>query len=157
MKIHLKKITVYPGSSKKSNNYDADVYCSGKKIGRATNTGNGDPTILTANWERKRLFDEIMLQDPDLRTTVDNIIKDHIQEQHHKKFMSQEERACLTGLCYNDPGDPMTIQKIRWGYEGQWPIEKMLKNKIMLGKLKDKLVELRCEGKIILNKNLGNL
>jgi hypothetical protein len=173
MKLHLKKIIIYYGACKQSNSFDADVYFGGKKIGVAFNPGNGNTTSVIYNYDRYSLYNHVRElyenMPPEeyehkgvkysfrmtLERAIDNLIKDHIQAEYKKKNRTKLERDIERGLCYKHLESDTSYQIMTWGKDGKWPIEKILKNKILRNALLDKLTELRVQKKIILNTNLN--
>ena len=174
MKLHLKKISVNKTFSRETTNFRADVFYGPKKICHAFNDGNGGETDLMPISDNYALFKEVMElhkhMEPwkftyrneeysipmTLELAINNLVSDHIQEDYRKKSMTQLDKLILKGLVYKHQESDTEYQTITWGEPGKWPIELMLKNKIMKEKLLTRLTELRCQKKIIFNTNLAN-
>ena len=170
MKIELKKIEFSERMSQETNCFVANLYINGKHVGEARNEGFGGPTDYTPTYsEDKKIFARNMMIIGDaerycaslprkqyefnghvsefaqsLETVIDDLFTDWLKARYEKKMQGDMKKGILVGSadCYS---------MIYWK---SYSLEFLCNNKQGRELVKNKLAELKREGRPILNTNI---
>lgn len=166
-KIELKSLKIYDRMSEETIAFTADVYVNGKKVAYAKNEGCGGPThynpysqadrallveaesYCNALPSTKHEFGGKTVELPQsLESVIDAWVYRVDEEKHKAKFKKKLAKDMIKGLCV---GTPDRYEIIWW--KGV-TIPQLLQMERGKATLRAKILQLRSEGKNILNTNI---
>lgn len=167
MKIELKNLRIYDRMSEETIAFTADVHVDGKKVAYAKNEGcggstyynpypNADRALLDAAEayckklppEKSEFGDKTLELSQSLESVIDNWVYRVHNEKAAAAFQKKLEKNMIKGLCV---GTPDRYEIIWW--KGV-TIPQLLQMERGKATLRAKLLQLRSEGKTVLNTNI---
>lgn len=168
MKLEIKNIKYFPTRSEETNNFTADIYVDGIKVGQADNDGQGGCTNywvikneLVGQLKAAEKYAETLPSTfssygdktfeikSNLEWVIDSAVEDFIQNKEKIKFNKAKEKAMLKGLVYSD--NDTSFSTITWGKR---TIAEVLA--IPTGKqaIRTQIEKIRAKGGTVLNTNI---
>lgn len=170
MKLEIKNIRYFPTRSEETNNFTADIYVDGVKVGRADNTGQGGPTsyyviknelvgkLKAAEKYAESLPPTISSYGEDdkafeiksnLEWVIDMAVEDFINNKDIIKFNKAKERAMLKGIVYSD--NETSFRTITWGHRTMAEVLAIPSGKIAI---RNEIKKVKAKGGKVLNTNI---
>lgn len=170
MKLEIKNIRYFPTRSEETNNFTADIYVDGKKIGSADNDGQGGCTNywvvkneLVGQLKAAEKYAESL---PPIKSTfgkdekefeiksnlewvIDFAVGDFIEKKEKAKFEKAKERAMLNCLVYSK--DETSFNTVSW--KGRTLAEVLLVGGGVLA-IQKAINDIKGKGGKVLNTNL---
>lgn len=168
MKLEIKNIRYFPTRSEETNNFTADIYVDGVKVGRADNTGQGGPTTyyvikneLVGKLKAAEKYAESLPPtktsfgdksfdiESNLEWVIDTAVEDFIKNKEMIKFNKAKERAMLKGLVYSD--NETSFRTVTWGHRTMAEVLAIPSGKIAI---RNEIKKVKAKGGKVLNTNL---
>ena len=168
MKLEIKNIRYFPTRSEETNNFTADIYVDGVKVGRADNTGQGGPTTyyvikneLVGKLKAAEKYagsspptktsfgDKSFDIESNLEWVIDTAVEDFIKNKEMIKFNKAKERAMLKGLVYSD--NETSFRTVTWGHRTMAEVLAIPSGKIAI---RNEIKKVKAKGGKVLNTNL---
>ncbi len=164
MEIELKNVKFYERMSEETNAFTADIFVNGKNVGYAKNDGRGGCTDYHHNSAKDReiidaaekycltlppinySFGEI---DMNLENKIDQLFEEWLKAKDENKLQKKLQKDMLKALCIKIDGGYETLMWKSWE-----TIAQMVRVESGKKMLRDKIAQVRGEGKEILNTNI---
>jgi hypothetical protein len=167
MKIELKNVKFYERMSEETNAFTADIFVNGKNVGYAKNDGHGGCTDYHHNSAKDReiidaaekhcltlppinySFGEI---DMNLENKIDQLFEEWLKAKGENKLQKKLQKDMLEALCIKRDGG---YEMLTWK-SGKIPLTIAQMLRVENGKkmLRDKIAEMRGQGRTVLNTNI---
>jgi hypothetical protein len=166
MKIELKKIKFSEHLSEETNAFTAEIYINGKNAGYAKNDGQGGCTFYHAYEGNRELIEQAEQHcltlppinygtfqiDMNLENKIDQLFEEWLKAKDEAKLNKKLQKDMLDGLCIKTNGG---YEKLTWkSGKITFTIAQMIRVENGKKMLRDKISEIRGEGKQILNTNI---
>lgn len=167
MNIQLKNIKINLTFSEETIMFAADIFIDGKKAGYAKNDGHGGCTYYHAYVGCKDLIEKAEIyclsfpkvdkdgniNEQSLEDLIDELLYDFYNKKEKEKFNKKKLKAMENGLIFADKDNDKSFTAITWK---NLKIADLLSKENGIKVLKHKIIELKMNGKVILNTNLPN-
>jgi hypothetical protein len=167
MEIKLKNIKFSEHLSEETNAFTADIFVNGKKVGYAKNDGQGGCTFYHPNSveDREKIKDaeQYCLGLPpinysfgdipmNLENKIDQLFEEWLIAKDEAKLQKKLQKDMLNALCVKTNNG---YERLTWK-SGKNPITIAQMIRVENGKkmLRDKISEMRLQGRTILNTNI---
>lgn len=166
MKIELKKIKFSEHLSEETNAFTAEIYINGKNAGYAKNDGHGGCTFYHAYEGKRDLIEQAEQHcltlppinygtfqiDMNLENKIDQLFEEWLKSKDEANLQKKLQKDMLDGLCIKTNGG---YEKLTWK-SGKITVTIAQMIRVENGKkmLRDKIAQVRGEGKEILNTNI---
>lgn len=167
MEIKLKNVKFYERMSEETNAFTADIFINGKNVGYAKNDGHGGCTDYHANSVEDRAVineaEKYCLGLPpinygdfeikmNLENKIDQLFEEWLKAKEDSKLQKKLQKDMLNALCVKTDGG---YEKLTWK-SGKTPVTIAQMLRVENGKkmLKEKIAEMRGEGREVLNTNI---
>lgn len=167
MKIELKNVKFYERMSEETNAFTADIFVNGKNVGYAKNDGCGGCTNYQHNSAKDREIIDAAEKycltlppinygtfkvDMNLENKIDQLFEEWLKSKDEAKSQKKLQKDMLDGLCVKINGG---YEKLNWK-SGKKTVTIAQMVRLESGKkmLRDKIAQVRGEGKEILNTNI---
>lgn len=166
MQIELKKIKFSEHLSEETNAFTAEIYINGKNAGYAKNDGHGGSTFYHAYEGKRDLIQQAEQYcltlpqinygtfqiDMNLENKIDQLFEEWLKTKDEAKINKKLQKDMVDGLCIKTNGG---YEKITWkSGKTTVTIAQMLQVENGKKMLRDKIAQMRGEGKEILNTNI---
>lgn len=164
MKIELKNVKVNMYFSRETNNFVADIYVDGVKVGYAENDGCGGCTYYNSYPNKRDVLREAetylltlpstyypeydLTLESNMEHFIDNEIDKIILKKETERLQKKLQKDMLKGLCY---GSSTSYSLVTWK---NYTFEQLLKTPVGQKAIENKVKELVERGETVLNTNI---